>query len=284
MTYSIYHFFTDLYQRSDELAWASPFDSFPFDERMLSCVNKGKFPDLAIKLNHDDGLFTGGELIELKDSKSYSVASFNSTIPTGEKDIRKLVSGTANIIRTQMQEAGNDILSLPVRQVFYLARGKKSPNIKICLSHGKFFETIPVSTLISEAFGQALEERLAELELELSEPMKQALLDIFSEQETFSRTRSIDNASVRIRFRIMTQVEKSANLLNSNQYPEIGDNTLNFAVPCHDEEEERLHMQRMQTAFRQMNLSHLYSQMDVFLLQHHFNGNFLIFQTNLLST
>ena len=91
---------------------------------MLSCVNKGKFPDLAIKLNHDDGLFSGGELIELKDSsKSYSVASFNSTIPTGEKEIRKLIIGTANVIRTQMQEAGNDILSLPIRQV-YLVRGK----------------------------------------------------------------------------------------------------------------------------------------------------------------
>ena len=281
MAYSIYHFFADLCQKSDELTWASPLASFPFDERMLSCVNKGKFPDLAIKLNHDDRLFSGGELIELKDSKSYSVASFNSTIPTGEKDIRKLVGGTENVIRTQMQEAGNDILSLLTRQVFYLVRGKKASDMKVCLSHGKFFETIPVSTLISEAFGQALEERLAELELELSEPMKQALLDIFSEQETFSRTRSIENASVRLRFRIMTQVEKGANLLNPNQYPQIGDNTLNFAVPCHDGEEERLHIHRMQTAFRQMDASHLYSQMGVFLLQHHYNGNFLIFQTNL---
>jgi hypothetical protein len=285
MAYSIYHFFADLCQRSNELTDASPLDSFPFDERMLSCVNKGKFPDLAIRLNHDDGPFSGGELIELKDSsKSYSVASFNSTIPMGVKDIRKLISGSENVIRTQMQEAGNNILSVPIRQVFYLVRGKKSPDIKICLSHGKFFETVPVSTLISEAFGQALEERLAELKLELSEPMKKALLDIFSEQETFSRTRSIDNASVQIRFRIMTQVEKRANLLNSKQYPQIGDNTLNFAVPCHDEGEKELHIQRMQTAFCQMNLSHLYSQMDVFLLQHHFNGNFLIFQTNLLST
>ena len=285
MAYSIYHFFADLCQRSDDLAWASPLDSFSFDEQMLSCVNTGKFPDLAIKLNHDDGLFSGGELIELKDSsKSYSVASFNSTIPTGEKDIRKLVSGTANVIRTQMQEAGNDILSLPVRQVFYLVRGKKSPNIKICLSHGKFFETIPVSTLISEAFGQALEERLNELNQPLSDTMRRVLLDIFSEQETFSRTRSVESASVRLRFRIMTEVKAGANLLNSNQYPRIGDNTLNFAVPCHDEAEKELQIHRMQTAFRQMDALHLYSQMGVFLLQHHYNGNFLIFQTNLLST
>ena len=52
---------------------------------MLSCINKGKFPDLAIKLNRGDPQ-TGGELIELKDSKNYAVASFK-TIPTGEKDM-----------------------------------------------------------------------------------------------------------------------------------------------------------------------------------------------------
>ncbi len=239
---------------------------------------------MAIKLNHDDRLFSGGELIELKDSKSYSVASFNSTIPTGEKDIQKLVGGTANVIRTQMQEAGNDILSLPVRQVFYLVRGKKSPNIKICLSHERFFETIPVSTLISEAFGQALEERLNELNQPLSDAMRRVLLDIFSDQETFSRTRSVESASVRLRFRIMTEVKAGANPLNSKQYPDIGDNTLNFAVPCHDEAEQELHTRRMQTAFCQMDASHLYSQMDIFLLQHHYNGNFLIFQTSLLTT
>lgn len=183
-----------------------------------------------------------------------------------------------------MKEAGNDILSLPIRQVFYLVRGKKVSDVKICLSHGKFFETIPVSTLISEAFGQALEERLNELNQPLSDTMRRVLLDIFSEQETFSRTRSVEFASVRLRFRIMTEVKAGANLLNPNQYPEIGDNTLNFAVPCHDEAEQELHVHRMQTAFRQMNLSHLYSQMDIFPLQHHFNGIFLIFQTNLLST
>ena len=84
---------------------------------MLSCVGDGKFPDLAIKLNNDDAHFTGGELIELKDSKKgviQSLPSFNSTIPTGEKDIRKLTEGKTNTIRTQMEEAGNNILSLPI--------------------------------------------------------------------------------------------------------------------------------------------------------------------------
>ena len=284
MANSIYHFFADLCQKKGKFATPNPLDTFSFNEDMLSCINKGKFPDLAIKLNHNDSIFSGGELIELKDSKSYSVASFNSTIPTGEKDVQKLIEGAENIIRAQMQEVGDDILSLRIRQVFYLIRGRNRSNVKVCLAHGKFFETIPVPTLISESFGQALEERLNELGTSLSASMKQKLLDLFSEQETFSRTRSVDNASVRLRFRVMTEVKAGGNILNQNQYPQIDDNTLNFAVPCHNEVEQKLHIDRMKIVFEQMNISNLFSQIKIFTLQHHFNGPFLIFQTNLLST
>ena len=214
MTYSIYHFFADLCQKKGELLSENKLEGFPFEKQILSCVGDGKFPDLAIKLNNNDAHFTGGELIELKDSqKGYSVASFNSTIPTGEKDIRKLTEGKTNTIRTQMEQAGNDILSLPIRQVFYLVRGRRQSNVKVCLTHGKFFETVPVSTLISESFGQALEERLSELGESLSPSLKQKILDLFSEQETFSRTRDIEDASVKLRFRIMTGVKTEANIL-----------------------------------------------------------------------
>ena len=282
MTYSIYHFFAHLCQKKEELYSVEKLDSFPFDTQMLSCVNTGIFPDLAIKLNRGNLQFTGGELIELKDStKGYSVASFNSTIPTGEKDIQKLTTGTTNTIRTQMQEAGNDIFSLPTRQVFYLIRGRKQVNVKACLTHGKFFETVPVSKLISESFSQALEERLDELGESLSVQMRQKLLDLFSEQQTFSRVRNVDDASVRLRFRIMTEVKAGANILNPNQYPQILDNTLNFGVPCHGKTEQNQQHDKMRIAFEEMICENLFSQMQVFNLQHHFNGNFLIFQANL---
>ena len=284
MANSIYHFFADLCLKKDELTSQNPLDTFPFNEEMIACINKGKFPDLAIKLNHNDPIFSGGELIELKDNKSYSVASFNSTIPTGEKDVQKLIEGKTNIIRTRMQEAGDDILSLRIRQVFYLIRGRNKSNLKVCLAHGKFFETIPVSTLISNSFRQALEERLDELGTSVSASMKQKLVNLFSEQETFSRTRSVENASVQLRFRVMTQVVARGNILDQNQYSQIDDNTLNFAVPCHSEKERKLHTDRMKTAFEQINISNLFSQIEIFTLQHHCNGLFLIFQTNLLST
>ena len=281
MIYSIYHFFADLCQKKQEFLSEKKLESFPFDEQMLSCINKGKFPDLAVKLNNSNEQFTGGELIELKDSKTYSVASFNSTIPTGEKDIEKLTEGKTNTIRTQMQEAGNNILSLPIRQVFYLIRGRKQLNAKVCLTHGKFFETVPVSTLISESFAQALEERLDELGESLSVSMREKLLYLLSEQQTFSRTRNLDDASVRLRFRIMTEVKAGANILNPNQYPQIGDNTLNFAVPCHNDADQNQQGSKMKAAFEEMGYAHLFSQIEAFNLQHHFNGNFLIFQANL---
>ncbi|MDR2171225.1 MAG: hypothetical protein LBP59_13865 [Planctomycetaceae bacterium] len=69
---------------------------------MLSCQNRGVFPDLAIKLNNiDKDIFSGGELIELRDSKSYNVASFNSTIPTGKKEITKVIKGENSIVKKQ---------------------------------------------------------------------------------------------------------------------------------------------------------------------------------------
>lgn len=268
--------------KKEEFLPESKLENFPFDQQMFSCVNKGKFPDLAIRLNHNHLQFTGGELIELKDSKdSYSVASFNSTIPTGEKEIQQLITGKTSKIRTQMEQAGDEILSLPIRKVFYLIRGRKHPNVKMCLTHGRFFETIPVSKLISQSFSQAVEERLNELGEGLSVEMREKLLELFSEQQTFSRVRSVDNASVRLRFRIMTEAETRANILNPNQYPQIVENTLNFAVPCHNENEQNLQIKKMKIAFEEMGCVNLFSQMDVFNIQHHFNGNFLIFQANL---
>lgn len=282
MASSIYHYFADLCVKRDKFTSQNPLDTFPFDEDMLACINKGKFPDLAIKLNQNDPIFDGGELIELKDNKSYSVSSFNSTIPTGEKDVQELIEGAENIIRTQMLQAGDDILSLPIRQVFYLIRGRSGPNVKVCLGHGKFFETVPVSTLISESFGQALEERLDELGISFSASMKQKLLNLFSEQETFSKTRNVENASVKLRFRVMTEVKAGGNILNPNQYPDVKDNTLNFAVPYHGNEEKELYIYRMKTAFGQMDVMELFSRVKIFTLQHHFNGPFLNFQTKLL--
>ncbi|MDE3269881.1 MAG: hypothetical protein OYH77_06320, partial [Pseudomonadota bacterium] len=122
---------------------------------------------------------------------------------------------------------------------------------------------------------------LNELGESLSASMRQKLLTLFSEQQTFSKTRSIDNASVKLRFRIMTEVKAGANILNPNQYPQIQDNTLNFVVPCHSIPERTQQKNKMKIAFRDMKCAKLFSQMKIFVLQHHFNGKFLVFQMHL---
>ena len=117
--FSIYHFWIDLLRKRSSFLQASKLEDFPFDVTMLSCKNRGRFPDMAIRINSDRRLFTGGVLIELKDSASYQIASFNSTIPTGAKEITKLIRGENSAIRRQMEAAGDDVFSLPIRDVFY---------------------------------------------------------------------------------------------------------------------------------------------------------------------
>ena len=107
--YSIYHFFYSLVQKKHLLKKVNKLDQFPFDKRLLSCRNDGIFPDMAIRLNKDRAIFTGGELIELKDSDSYTVSSFNSTIPSRHKRIDEIITGENSIVKQQMEDAGNDI-------------------------------------------------------------------------------------------------------------------------------------------------------------------------------
>lgn len=148
--YSIYHFFKSLVINKSDFLRVNKLKDFSYDSSLISCKNKGIFPDMAIKINKVNDIFTGGELIELKDSKSYNVSSFNSTIPAGKKKITEIISGEKSRIKQQMEEAGNDIYSLPVREVFYLVRGRKKDYVKTCLVHGSFFQTVEVEELIKQ--------------------------------------------------------------------------------------------------------------------------------------
>lgn len=268
------HFFTQVKKLED----------FPFKKGLLSCKNVGKFPDMAIRINKSSDMFTGGELIELKDSGSYTVSSFNSTIPTGKKEISKIITGDNSNTKLQMEHAGNNIYSLPERDVFYLVRGRKKSRkkkdkiqTKVCLVCGDFFETIRVDDLISQSFSQVLQERLQESNTEISDELRVMLLSIFSQQENFSKVRTVDNASVKLRFRIMTEVKAEGNILHSKKYPEIKDNTLNFILPCHSTNEERGILDKAEKVFNKKQMNSL----NIFKIKHHFNGYFLVFQADI---
>jgi hypothetical protein len=273
--YSIFHFWKHIVNSKLSLSRVNNLDKFKYDADMLSCTNKGVFPDLAVRLNQDQSLFTGGELIELKDSKSYVVSSFNSTIPTGKKNIRKIIPSEHSTTYIQMTKAGDDVFSLEERDVYYLVRGKNKGHQKICLVHGSFFETLNTQELIRQSFGQVLDEKLAGTDA--LDALKEQLGAIFSEQEDFSRVRNVEKASVKLRFRILTEVKPEGNILNSKQYPEIRDDTLNFIVPYHNEEERADVLEKMNKVAGKTGMK----KFKVFSLKHPLNGWFVVFQVSL---
>jgi hypothetical protein len=234
---------------------------FSFDETMIACQNQGVFPDLVLKVNPAPSVFTGGELIELKESQTYSIASFNSTIPSGKKDIDALSSG----IRQKMQLSGDD-LSLKTRDVYYLIRGYKQANMKVCLVHGSFFETVKTKTLIQSAFSQVLKDKIQD------EKLLEEIVALFDEQNNFSKVRDVENASVKLRFRVMTEAKVEANLLNATKYPDITDNTLNFVTP--DE--------NLSDILKNILPTEMTHQIKFFRLKHHLNGYFSVAQMPLV--
>ncbi len=272
MSSSIYHFFKTLVENKNALKSIAKLDDFLFDENLLSCKRVGQFPDLAIRICKTDELFTGGELVELKDSKSYTVSSFNSTIPTGRKEIAKVVKGKNSEVLRQMIEAGDDVFALPEREVFYLIRGQNKGNHKIVLVHGSFFETVKVSELIAKSFSQVLRENMESGKAKFDDETKRILETLFSEQTSFSRVRNVENASVKLRFRIMTEVKAEGNVLNQKKYPQILANTLNIILPSHGEDEDRLNLDKMSVVFDDL------TSFEIFHIKHHFNGDFLVFQ------
>ncbi len=267
--YSIYHFFAQLYRNRKVLEFVDKLDDFPWDRELFSYEGRGRFPDFAIRVN-PAGDPPGGELVEVKDSKSYRVSSFNSTIPTGTKQIAELTSGKRSIIREQMEAAGDHIHSLPLREVYYLLRGKSKGSCKIFLVHGNFFETVKVEELIQQAFGQVLEERLGQEDEAITPELYALLLRIFSRQDSFSKVRHVAKASVKLRFRIMTEVKKEGNIFNSKLYPQIADNTINLVIPQHSDADIARRKRHLRQALAKAELA----QGTEFTITHPFNGDF----------
>ena len=227
---------------------------------------------MAIRINPSNKP-PGGELIELKDSRtSYGIASFNSTIPTGRKLISSITSGKTNIVRKRMQEAGDDINSRPERDVYYLVRGKSGDDTKVCLVHGSFFETVPVEELIKSSFSQVLAEGLEENIKPISEGLRNLMENMTFRQSLFSKSRHVKDASVKLRFRVMTETEKEGNILNPQLYPEIKDNTLSMVAPHHSSTYTEVIKQYLRTALSKSE----YEYAEEFIITHPFNGDFYV--------
>ena len=223
-TSSVYHFFARLMERRGYFVQDNRLEDFAFPIDIVAAKSRGAFPDFVLKTN-SDGPLSGGEFIELKDAKSYRISSFNSTLPSATKP----VSSLSNTMKARLLEAGEDIESVPQRDVYYLIRGLSqtmaSPLSKTVLVSGSFFETRPADEVLADAFEQVATASTPE-DIEASEFTQH--FDI--RQANFAETRRVEGASFSVRFRVMAEVDPRANLLSDTEYPMIGDNTLTMLV------------------------------------------------------
>ncbi|MBI2331231.1 MAG: hypothetical protein HYU84_03550 [Chloroflexi bacterium] len=164
---------------------------------------------------------------------------------------------------------------MEVRDVYYLIRGRNKGHQKICLVHGSFFETIPAENLVGETFSQVVDEELNDPEI--NEDVKGKLKKALSRQDIFGRVRSVEKASVSMRFRVLVEVKPQANILGPNQYPEILDDTLNFACPFYTEEEKEKLISNVKSVMGVVQMKKL----KIIEIKHPLNGWFLVFQTGL---
>ena len=219
-----------------------------------------------------DPLLQGGELLELKDKNTYAVASFNSTIPSGRK--RLVDIDGADAILSAMRNEGEDPDSVPTRDAYYFARGRRGSDVKVCLVHGSFFETIRPEKLISDAFGQAIDE--AAPTNYFSEEEREKIVSIMTSQKPFSTTRHVNKASVALRFRVMVEAKDEGNILNN--YEEIGDNTLNLVVPTHGKTENERKSQAKQINAAAKTAEVPGESLSAFFIKHPLNGYFWVLQ------
>ena len=289
---SIYHFFARLMERRGYFIQDNKLENFDFPKYMIATESSHGFPDFILKSNMSSDL-TGGELIELKDTKSYQIASFNSTLPTQTKSVSALTKN----IQMQLIASGEDLEQLPERHVYYLIRGinktHSHPLAKTILVSGAFFETAPIKDVLTDAFHQVADNSISH-GVDKSDELENFKVT----QENFAATRQVERSSISVRFRVMAQVDPKANLLNSKNFPEIKANTLTFLShePSLIEGEsltsvykwsetpaflkECSSYKHLQSAYNEIEAD-LTSVTDVSVLKHPLNGTFFMAQSSI---
>ncbi len=231
---SIFHFFARIMERRGYLSEAEQLEDFEFPQYMIAARSKGAFPDIVLRTNNSEQ-YPGGELIEIKSSQTYAIASFNSTFPNEIKAVDQM----AKNVLDQINEVGENPQTLVNRKVYYLlfGRNKKArpaPHSKMCLVSGAFFETMSTLNLIKSAFRQVASDSVSGEDSIPDEHFEH--FEHFDDQEAFAKTRKVEGASVKVRFRLMMEAVPEVNLFSDSRFPSIKENTVNFLSPLRPEE------------------------------------------------
>jgi len=239
-----------------------------------------QFPDFMLRARKDADKLICGSLLELKDSKSGSIASFNSTLPTKSKNLDELDIINGKNLVSRIASIMDEVLSIEGdyntfnRRCFYLIRtyAERDEKVKISIVDGSFFETLPKERLIHQMFLNVLCAHLEQKEIEI---LPGTLIEIeealscITDQTIIAGSQVIEKASIRPRLRIMAEVHTEGNP-HSNFYPEIQERSVNFIIAaplCEKEVVERI--------------SRDIPEIAVFTIQHRRNGDHVVFQLDL---
>lgn len=201
--------------------------------------DSGVFPDFLLGLDAN-ATFGNGALIELKDSKSDGIASFNSTIPTRFKslnDVKRISKRNLVLNAAQLYDFPLSVepsyLSAP-RSCFYLIRtqSKKQDKVKISLVEGSFFETLPTEDVLERVWDQVL------VAAGIPSTDRPRIVELLAglEQAEIVRSREIEKASIKPRLRLMAEVHEEAQI---HAYPEIFPRTVNLVIKRENNFDER---------------------------------------------
>jgi hypothetical protein len=260
----------------DEEQFVSWIKSSGITEKLLYSKSE-QFPDFIFKVSKRKGKLICGSLLELKDSKSGSVASFNSTLPTKYKNLeeidvingKNLVSRVTSIIDGEL--SSERFYHTYERRCFYLVRthAGKDDKVKISIVDGSFFETVPKEHLIYQMFLNILRTHLEKKEIKIPpdtlNQIEKALSHV-TDQTIIASSQIIEKASVRPRLRIMAEVHSEGNP-HSSFYPEVSERSLNFIVgaPAYKKEVAEAISQKI-------------PEIEEFTIQHKRNGEHVVFQ------
>lgn len=239
-----------------------------------------EFPDFVFKAKTLNGQPVCGSLLESKDAAGGSISSFNSTIPTGTKNLKEIDTiNNSNIVSKIAEIKDGELARIPSymtyqRRCFYLIRTHKADlHTKISLVDGSFFETIPKDRLIYQMFLNILEKHLIDKKLDISEQtlndIKRVLSQI-TDQAIIEGSQNIEKSSITPKFKISTLVNPEGNP-HSSHYPQIADRTINLILS------RQLFSESLENY-----LLRKVPDLDKVTIRHKRNGEYTVFQYKVL--
>lgn len=268
--YNIYQFFRSLVDVRPAFLNESKMVKWVSGSCVSSYFSRTGFPTMALRLK-PCAIPTGGELIGLMESKTYCVPPFKSHIPAGALSIESLGHKKSSAIARQMRTNGEDWRWLPVREVYYLIRGRRFSSTLVCLVHGSFFETVNCAQVVRKTLDRVMADYGGQHKQRFAPAALDSLARMLSQEIFSNRRRKIAETTVELKLSIRAEVAHEVDILSPAYYPEIKDNTINLVIPYRSKDDFRGAWQYLRSA-----LGEEWANGQKQIIQHPFNGKFFV--------